>query len=204
MIYLCLSSFIGADEEAWPSLSTLATMSGISVSTVQRCLAELRDAGLVQWSGRVRPDGGQTSNLYRLETNPPGQVDHPPQSEGPPPLVTVTNERTSEERPQLNVTSPQGTTKADTVSDVPDWVKKIEWITPEKWVIVQSFAQHADPVAALGHFRAWSEEHDVSQSFSRFWQWLAKAEAQARDGQKDEDVNVRAMRAYRQQREPGA
>lgn len=203
MAYLCLSSFIGADEAAWPSVATLARMAAVSESTMRRALSDLRDAGLVEWSGRVREDGGQTSNLYRINVNPPSQPDTPPLSEGQGAPVTVTDERTSVNVPHENETSPQQKGGADTVSDVPDWVKEIEWMTPEKMTMVRSFVHHVDPVATIGHYRAWSEEHDVGESFSRFWAWLAKAEATARDSKQDEDVNVRAMRSYRQ-REQGA
>lgn len=94
---------------------------------------------------------------------------------------------------------------ADTVSEQPpDWVKKIDWMSPEKWTMVLTFAKHTDPVAAVGGYCAWSEEHSVEQSFSRYWQWLAKAEAAGKSAQQDEDVNVRAMRAIRQQQGVGA
>jgi hypothetical protein len=200
MAYLCLSSFIGADDSAWPSMATLAKMSGMSESTMRRALSDLRDAGLVEWSGRARPDGGQTSNLYRLNVNaPPGQTDTPPMSEGQGAPVTVTDERTSGNVPQLNVTSPQEKGEPDTVSDsIPNWVKKIEWMNPDKMTMACELARHVDAVATLGHYVAWSEEHGVDQSYTRFWNWLAKAEATAKADRVDEDVNKRLAAHWRQ------
>jgi DNA-binding IclR family transcriptional regulator len=73
MILLCLSSFMGASAEAWPSIPTLAEMAGVSPSTARRALTVLREKGLVDWVERARDDGAQTSNLYRLNLNPPSQ-----------------------------------------------------------------------------------------------------------------------------------
>jgi hypothetical protein len=84
-------------------------------------------------------------------------------------------------------------------------VKKIEWMNPDKLVMANSLAHHVDAVATLGHYVAWSDEHGVEQSFTRYWNWLAKAEAKAKADKDDDDINVRLMKTVRaQQREQQA
>lgn len=93
MVYVVLSSHAGVQGTTWLSHATIAAESGTSVSSVQRALSALVGLGLVKISPRRREDGGQTSNLYRIEAHVPlGQSDRPPRSEGPTPPVRVTDE----------------------------------------------------------------------------------------------------------------
>ena len=63
-VLLVLGSFVSSSaEEAWPSKATLASMSGRSPRVVQRCLSELKAAGLIS----VRLSNGGSSH-YRLTT----------------------------------------------------------------------------------------------------------------------------------------
>ena len=63
-VLLILGSFVSSSaEEAWPSKATLASMSGRSPRVVQRCLSELKAAGLIS----VRLSNGGSSH-YRLTT----------------------------------------------------------------------------------------------------------------------------------------
>jgi hypothetical protein len=52
--------------ECWPSVRYLAEMFGVSMRSVQRYIAKLKDAELLIATAQTRPNGGQTSNLYRL------------------------------------------------------------------------------------------------------------------------------------------
>lgn len=71
LVYLALSSRVGETGAAWPSHATIAAESSCSVTSVKRALAELRDLGVVSWSGRTRDDAGATSNVYRLSVSRP-------------------------------------------------------------------------------------------------------------------------------------
>lgn len=55
-----------ADRAPYPSHSSLATCLNVDRSTVLRRLKALRAAGLIDWTVRKRPDGGQSSNAYDL------------------------------------------------------------------------------------------------------------------------------------------
>ena len=73
-VLLILGSFVSSSaEEAWPSKATLASMSGRSPRVVQRCLSELKAAGLIS----VRLSSGNTSH-YRLTTALPETPASPP------------------------------------------------------------------------------------------------------------------------------
>jgi len=119
IVYVVLSSYVGAHDTAWPSHRTIAEVAGISESSVKRALAALKEAGLITWVQRVSPEGDLTSNAYRImdiharyvgggvsETPPPGQSDPTPRSEGHHPGVSVTEERTSMERTSVKVGPP--------------------------------------------------------------------------------------------------
>jgi DNA-binding transcriptional MocR family regulator len=74
MLYLVLSSHVNREGVCWPSQRTMAEEGSMAVSTVKMALLELRERGLVEWSGRATKQGGQTSNLYRLQTSRPGEL----------------------------------------------------------------------------------------------------------------------------------
>ena len=67
----CLSVLLAkfADRhtnQCWPTRQTIGDLMGCSPSTVDRAIEELREAGIVSTSGRVREDGSQTSNTYSI------------------------------------------------------------------------------------------------------------------------------------------
>ena len=64
--YIGLALYADRKGESFPSYAALSTRTGQSVSSIQRGLAELKEARLVEVVYRVRPHGGQVSNLYRL------------------------------------------------------------------------------------------------------------------------------------------
>jgi predicted transcriptional regulator len=55
-----------ADRLPWPSKGLLAERMNMSARQVQRQIAELEGAGLIQRIGRTRPGKGKTSNEYDL------------------------------------------------------------------------------------------------------------------------------------------
>lgn len=55
-----------AAQRPWPKKQLLAERMGMSERQVQRQIAELESAGLVQRIGRTRPGRGKTSNEYDL------------------------------------------------------------------------------------------------------------------------------------------
>ena len=55
-----------AEGKCWPSQKTIATGLNLSVSTVQRALAELEEKDYVTHVQRFRANGGRTSNLYSI------------------------------------------------------------------------------------------------------------------------------------------
>jgi hypothetical protein len=95
LVYLVLSSHSNEDGDVFPAHSRIATLAGISVSSVQRALRELREKRVVEWDQQDREHGGRTSNLYQLATTrrkAVGQGDRGGRSEGPGGSVRVTEE----------------------------------------------------------------------------------------------------------------
>ena len=56
-----------ANRETWscfPSIKTIAKDTGMSRSTIMRCLKELEKENLILRINRLRNDKGKTSNIY--------------------------------------------------------------------------------------------------------------------------------------------
>lgn len=51
----------------FPAIPTIARETGLSERTVQRAIKELVEEGFIEKSSRYRENGGQSSNLYRLD-----------------------------------------------------------------------------------------------------------------------------------------
>ena len=84
-ILLVLGSFVSdSATDAWPSIAWLADKSGRSPRVVQRCIRELRDAGLVA----VRLSSGGTSR-YRLIPTTPASPTH--DASGAPPTTPASS-----------------------------------------------------------------------------------------------------------------
>lgn len=59
-----------ANRETWscfPSIKTIAKDTGMSRSTIMRCLNELEKENLILRINRLRNDKGKTSNIYFFE-----------------------------------------------------------------------------------------------------------------------------------------
>ena len=103
-VYAALRMRADSDTmECWPSIQRIADDCGMSVSTVRRARAALRDGGWIDWRER-KTAAGQSSHVYRVygsgrppatETAPPVpqtpsplSQGHPPLSQGHPELIT--------------------------------------------------------------------------------------------------------------------
>lgn len=64
LLYVYLSKYAGVSKECWPSLSTLAKVSGISRRQVINCLQELEQYGYIE------KQAGEMSNKYILKHKP--------------------------------------------------------------------------------------------------------------------------------------
>jgi len=132
-LYCILAQMQGSrGKESHPSRATLVRMTGSSVRSVARALAELEEWGAIKIVERFRPDGGRASSSYVIyyhnpvENEPGTWTDSPlttPQGHGWPtprghgwPMPRVTgglpkNNNLSEEEPNLEnkVSSPTAT-----------------------------------------------------------------------------------------------
>lgn len=61
-----LDQWWAAERRPWPSKATIAERMGMSPRQIQRQIAEMEGAGLLQRIGRTRPGKGKTSNEYDL------------------------------------------------------------------------------------------------------------------------------------------
>ncbi|MFT8314989.1 MAG: helix-turn-helix domain-containing protein [Clostridium sp.] len=65
-----------AEGTCFPSVRTIARDCGVSERTVQRTMKVLLEAGFVIKDNRYRDNGGQSSNLYKLQIEPENKVDN--------------------------------------------------------------------------------------------------------------------------------
>lgn len=67
MIFICLKKYADNDtRQAYPSLSTISRITGISKRKVQNCLKHMQELGVVTCKRRKTENGDYTSNLYVL------------------------------------------------------------------------------------------------------------------------------------------
>lgn len=67
LVFIYLKKFTNpSTNQCFPSIRTLATLTGISVNKVKSILKELEAKGVIFKTNRTRPDGGSTSNCYTL------------------------------------------------------------------------------------------------------------------------------------------
>ena len=67
-VYLYLFQRTNKDMFCFPSINTICSETKLSRSTVKRAIGDLVKQGFVVKNTRLRPNGGQTSNLYLLHT----------------------------------------------------------------------------------------------------------------------------------------
>jgi hypothetical protein len=74
LVYLIISSHIGATQVAWPSHKAMAEALGMSRSQLKRQLLWLRENGYIMWTERRIPGREvQMTNEYRLTFNTPAE-----------------------------------------------------------------------------------------------------------------------------------
>lgn len=69
LVYIYLGKFANSDQKCFPSIRTLAEISGIGMSKVKSTINELVQKGMISKENRKRQDGGKNSNLYTLLYN---------------------------------------------------------------------------------------------------------------------------------------
>lgn len=74
-----------SSQECWPSYATVAKRIGVNRRSVIRWVGDLRAAGAIETTKRLREDGSHTSNVITLCMAPRGVVT----GESPPPTQTV-------------------------------------------------------------------------------------------------------------------
>jgi len=78
LILMALAGAADAVGICWPRVRLIAEKACTSPRTVQRVLKELEVNGLLQIERKYRKDGGQSSNVYRLNLAFPPSICHPP------------------------------------------------------------------------------------------------------------------------------
>ena len=66
MVLLYLHDRANKKGESWYAINTIAKDLSLSRSTIKRALNELLRVGFIKKEKRIRQNGGQCSNLYRL------------------------------------------------------------------------------------------------------------------------------------------
>lgn len=102
LVYLVLSSMIGAQGCWFTEHKAIARAAGISESSVQRALKALRDRNVVTWRPRFHPDNPKIrlGNEYRIMVDTLGLSDWGVVSEGHQGGVSVTEKKKNPEEEQ--------------------------------------------------------------------------------------------------------
>lgn len=139
-VLLALGTYCDRDGWCWPAMQSVADRVGVTRQAVQQHIRDLEALGYVQTKGRVRGDGGQTSNAYRVifDADLPPEFDRatPPQAE----LAPTPPQAQSLHPPQALELAPPASSRACTKNvpmnvplnaPLPDWLPKDAW---DQWV----------------------------------------------------------------------
>jgi len=66
LVYIALAKHADTDGVCWPSMATIGKLARCARGTVARSIARLEARGYLKRTARFRPDGGVTSNAYKL------------------------------------------------------------------------------------------------------------------------------------------
>ncbi len=172
-LLLALSSYTSGDDVCWPSQTTLATILGVSLSSVRQWLDEAEKAGLVAVQSQHVAGRGQVSNLYRLTFTKWGGVSaeyYPPCQPGDtPPISRVTTSNTIEQNHRNNRTPivPFGDVGAGLFADAevkPDLVATYNASCPNLPTCRGAKGSAAQKAAD----KAWKREPDLQLWTTRF------------------------------------
>ncbi|WP_236757038.1 helix-turn-helix domain-containing protein [Acutalibacter muris] len=72
LVYMYLSDRAGKEGQCFPSVPTIARQTKMSEATVHRAIRDLEKGGFLYVTGRQRPNGADSSNLYTLTNAEPG------------------------------------------------------------------------------------------------------------------------------------
>ena len=72
LVYMYLSDRAGIEGQCFPSVPTIARQTKLSEATVHRAIKDLEKGGFLYVTGRQRPNGADSSNLYPLTNAEPG------------------------------------------------------------------------------------------------------------------------------------
>ena len=67
-VYIYLADRANKNGECWPAIPTIAKELKLSQTTVRRALDDLRKEGLVETERRCRPNGGNSSLLFKVHS----------------------------------------------------------------------------------------------------------------------------------------
>lgn len=128
---LCMiGTYLGEDQSAFPSQSTLAEDLGVTREAVNKAIKVLREKGYIKATNRYRGDGGQTSSLYQVVLDLPATPCDP---EFTPPVNAKEHtpcERIGSHQEDTQSKIPKGTDSSDRVP-LPPIVEQIWSETPE-------------------------------------------------------------------------
>lgn len=66
LVYIYLKKFADSNNQCFPSIKKISSLTKIGTTKVKQTLAELEEKGVISKANRNRSDGGKTSNLYTL------------------------------------------------------------------------------------------------------------------------------------------
>jgi hypothetical protein len=95
LVYLALAKYADGEGTCWPSMATIAKVARVCRTKAFQAIKHLEACGYLKRTPRFRPDGGVTSNAYRLmpleaKKYPPVSQEHtPPLPQRQPPVHPV-------------------------------------------------------------------------------------------------------------------
>ncbi len=191
LVYLALAKHADEEGTCWPSMATVAKAARCGCTAVKESLRHLEACGYLKRTARFRPDGGVTSNVYRLlqvkmET-PVRQATTPlaPGDQAPRRQAT-TNYIQSEQDPKKGEVSPQPSTPQpedlviQQLADVPGLVHDRRFREGARRLLSQGKSPAELVTAVRAAVQDPQECCGLSFILDRFPRWARKAKDQQR------------------------
>jgi len=204
LVYIALAKHSDTDGVCWPSMATIGRLARCARETVARSITHLEARGYLKRTARFRPDGGVTSNAYKLmpievkkyppvtqddspcdpESHPPVSQDHTnyiqseqdsPKGEAP----AETAQPTTRPAPPPSVTQPENKIMAE-LANVPGLVHDRRFREGARRLLAQGRKPEDLVKAVLAAAADPQESGGLSFIADRFPRWARKAQERDR------------------------
>jgi len=224
LVYIALAKHADGEGTCWPSMATIAKVARVCRSKAFEAIKHLEACGYLERTARFRPDGGVTSNVYKLmpmkakKYPPVTQDDTPCLSERHPPVHHVDRNYIQSEQdsnkggasappaqPSRRPVTPLSASQSEDqvireLADVPGLVHDRRFREGARRLLAEGKTPREISRAVRTAAADPQERGGLSYVFDRFSRWARKArEHEQQESQRLQDGTAQTERMRREQ-----